>query len=59
LPVVVAGGIVSGSWELDGDWVRVAWFRETGAPPRAALEAEVTRLATIVERDLRLKVSFT
>ena len=29
-PVVVAGGVVRGTWELDGDRVRVAWFRETG-----------------------------
>ena len=33
-PVVVAGGVVCGTWELDGDDVRVAWFAEAGKPPR-------------------------
>ncbi len=41
-PVVVAGGVVSGTWELDGDDVRVAWFREAGKPPRMKLEGEVS-----------------
>ena len=27
-PVVVAGGVVCGTWELDDDRVRVAWFSE-------------------------------
>ena len=31
-PVVVAGGVVSGTWTLDHDRVRVAWFREAGRP---------------------------
>jgi len=56
-PVVVAGGIVKGTWELDGDQVRVGWFKEAGKPPRSQLEAEVERLAAILDRDLRLEVS--
>jgi hypothetical protein len=39
-PVVVAGGVVCGTWELAGDRVRVAWFGEAGDPPRGALEAD-------------------
>src|SRR5437867_2454138 len=31
-PVVVAGGVESGTWSRDGDRVRVAWFKETGRP---------------------------
>jgi hypothetical protein len=53
-PVVVAGGVVCGTWELDADLVRVAWFREAGKLPRNALEAEVARLASLLDRDLRL-----
>jgi hypothetical protein len=56
-PVVVTGGVVTGTWNLDGDEVRVAWFREAGAWPTAALDAEVGRLSTILGRDLRSTVS--
>jgi hypothetical protein len=51
-PVVLRGGVVSGTWELDGDAVRVSWFGEAGTPPRSALCAEVARLAAIVDREL-------
>jgi winged helix DNA-binding protein len=52
-PVVVVGGVVSGTWELDGDHARVAWFKEAGRPPRKALDAEVARVAAILDRDVR------
>ena len=55
-PIVVAGGSVKGTWELDGDDVRVAWFKEAGPPPRSALKAEVERFASILDRDLRVVV---
>jgi hypothetical protein len=56
-PVVVAGGVVSGTWELDGDRARIAWFREAGKPPRKALDEEIARLASILDRELRPAVS--
>ena len=56
-PVVVVGGVVRGTWELDGDRVSVAWFKEAGRPPRNALRAEVTRLSSILDRDLRSEIS--
>lgn len=56
-PVVVAGGVVRGTWELDGELVRVVWFKEAGKPPRNALEAEVARLSSILDRDLRSAIS--
>ena len=56
-PVVVAGGSVRGTWELDGDEVRAAWFEEGGRRPLKALEAEVGRLSSILGRDLRLAIS--
>jgi hypothetical protein len=56
-PVVVSGGIVAGTWELDGDVVRVAWFGETGEPPRRKLGAEVARLGALVDRRLELSVT--
>jgi hypothetical protein len=55
-PVVVAGGPVGGTWDLDDDTLRVAWFGEAGRVPRAALRAEAERLAGILGRELRLAV---
>jgi len=54
---VVAGGVVCGTWELDDDRVRVAWFSEAGRLPRNALEAEVARLSSLLDRDLRAAIS--
>lgn len=58
-PVVLAGGVVSGTWQLDGNRVRIAWFREAGRRPRAALEGEVRRLSAILDRDLGLTTDLT
>jgi hypothetical protein len=51
-PVVVSGGVISGTWRLDGDRVLVEWFRESGRAPAIALEEEVMRLAAILGRPL-------
>jgi DNA glycosylase AlkZ-like len=58
-PAVVVGGVVSGTWALDGDEVRVAWFREAGRPPRKDLEAEVARLSAILEHEVRVSISLS
>ncbi len=55
-PVVVVDGVVCGTWELDDELVRVAWFTEAGEVPRAGLDVEVARLAEIVGLDLRVTV---
>jgi hypothetical protein len=55
-PIVVSGGVVCGTWSLKSDQVQVAWFKEAGRPPRDALDAEVSRLASIVGADLRVAV---
>ena len=55
-PVVVASGVVRGTWDLDGDRVHVGWFGEAGRPPSKALGAEVDRLSSILGRDLELTV---
>jgi hypothetical protein len=54
-PVVVVGGVVRGTWEIDGGRLRVEWFGESGPIPRAALRAEAERLSTIIGRALRVK----
>jgi len=55
-PVVIAGGVVRGTWALADDHIDVAWFKEGGAVPRTALRAEAQRLSTIIGRPLRLEV---
>ena len=54
-PAVLAGGVVAGTWELDGDVARITWFKENGRIPRKSLEAEASRLSIIFGRDLRLE----
>lgn len=51
--IVIAGGVVSGTWSLTDDQAVVAWFAEAGPPPREALAEEVARLATILVRPLQ------
>jgi hypothetical protein len=55
-PVVVAGGVVRGTWQLDGDHVRVTWFGGSRRPSRRVLGEEVDRLASILGRDLETSV---
>ena len=55
-PIVVAGGVVTGTWEIDDGRVRVGWFKEAGRPPRGRIGEEVSRLAAILDRDLGSKI---
>jgi winged helix DNA-binding protein len=56
-PIVVAGGVVGGTWELDATEARITWFAESGRPPRARLRGEVVRIAEILGRELRPSVT--
>jgi hypothetical protein len=58
-PVVVSGGVVSGTWDAAGDRLLVTWFREAGRPPRAALSAEAARLGSILGRELRPEIGLS
>jgi hypothetical protein len=51
--LVIAGGVVSGTWSRKGDEVELTWFAENGAPPREALEQQVERLANMTGQPLR------
>jgi Winged helix DNA-binding domain len=51
-PVVVAGGVVSGTWDLKDDRVNVAWFGEAGRMPRREIKTELDRLSATLGRDL-------
>jgi len=56
-PIVVADGVVRGTWELDESRIQIAWFREAGRPPRAPLDAEVERLAGLLDRTLKVVIT--
>jgi hypothetical protein len=55
-PVVVARGTVCGTWELERDSIRIAWFGEAGRIPRASLTDEVGRLGSIMGRPLDVTI---
>ena len=55
--LVVAGGVVAGTWTLKGDDVAVGWFSGAGAMPRERLEREVARLGEVLGRELSLEVA--
>jgi hypothetical protein len=46
--LVVAGGVVSGTWTAKGDELRVTWFADAGRVPCTALAAEVRRIGGIL-----------
>lgn len=52
-PLVIVGGVVGGTWELEGDTVKIGWFSEVAQPSPVRLDAEVGRLGRIVGRSLR------
>jgi hypothetical protein len=54
--VVIAGGVLSGTWGVKAEQVRLTWFGEHGKPPLEALEEQVARLAAILDRPLGLSV---
>jgi hypothetical protein len=56
-PIVIVGGVVSGTWELDGDTLQMVWFGESGPVPMGELATEVAWLATILGRELRHAVT--
>ena len=52
--LVVAGGVVCGTWLARDGTVVVTWFKENGAVPRQALAEQVDRLATVLGQPLSL-----
>jgi hypothetical protein len=53
-PVVIAGGVVSGTWEMQRDELTVTWFNEAGKPPTR--QSEARRLAAVLGQDLKVRV---
>lgn len=54
--LVIAGGVVSGTWSLTDEQVVTTWFAKAGPPANERLEQEVARLSTILGRPLRSTV---
>ena len=54
--IVIAGGVVSGTWSLSNDGIAVAWFAEAGTLDEGGLAEEVGRLGVILDRPLPLSV---
>ncbi len=57
--LVVAGGVVSGTWHAQDGQVEVTWFDEHEAPPRQALQAQVERLTIMTGRLHNLTLEMT
>ncbi len=55
--LVIAGGVVSGTWSTRGGEVSVTWFAENRTAPRTALSEQVDRLATFLGRPLTLRLA--
>lgn len=55
-PIVLVGGVVRGTWDLDRNVVRVAWFSEAGAPPKTGLQGELARLSSVLGPAVELEV---
>jgi hypothetical protein len=55
--LVIAGGVVSGTWTTKGDELRVTWFIDAGRVPRTALREEAERLGGILGRAHELTVT--
>jgi hypothetical protein len=50
--LVVARGVLAGTWTVRAERLEVSWFAEAGRVPRTALDAEAARLSTFLERPL-------
>ena len=54
--LVIAGGVVCGTWAAKGDDLLVTWYADAGRVPRTAIAEEAERLGTILGRPRELTV---
>jgi len=54
--LVVAGGVVRGTWLAKAGDVEVTWFGENGKPPLNDVAEEVVRLSAFLDRPLKMTV---
>jgi hypothetical protein len=50
--MVIVSGVVAGTWALKQDLLSINWFKPHQAPPEGALTDEISRLATILSREI-------
>jgi hypothetical protein len=50
--LVIAGGVVAGTWSLKGDDVRIGWFPDAVPADPDTLAEQVARLSTLEGRPL-------
>ena len=55
--LLLARGVVAGTWSVRGDRVEATWFRECGRALRTALDDETARLSSFLGRPLDLSVA--
>lgn len=55
--LVVARGMVAGTWTIRDEHLSVTWFGESGRVPRAALADECARLSSFLDRPFDLSVA--
>jgi hypothetical protein len=55
--LVVARGVVAGTWTIRAERLCITWFGEAGRVPRAALTEECARLSSFLDRPLELSVA--
>ena len=58
-PAVLVGGVVNGTWSLDGGQVCISWFAEAGKVPTKGLDAEVDRLSKVIGNGLVADIEIT
>jgi Winged helix DNA-binding domain len=54
--LVIARGVVSGTWTLRGERLAVAWFKEAGRVPHTAVDQQATALRRLLDRPLDVAV---
>jgi hypothetical protein len=54
--LVVARGVVAGTWTIRDELLRVTWFAESGRVPRGALREECAQLSSFLDRPLGLSL---
>jgi hypothetical protein len=55
--LVLARGVVAGTWSIRDGCLEVTWFGESGRVPRTALDEETGRLSSFLDRPLDLSVA--
>ena len=55
--LVLARGVVAGTWSIRDGRLDATWFRESGRVPRSGLAEETARLSSFLDRPLTLSVA--